>query len=161
VKFSPEELADPERGIKRLLLATQDMAEARGAVEFLNSSTHLNSNVRRALETAIPVAYSRPWGKANTIGALGDHWLPETPGWLELHRALIVIRNKVYAHTDEEINARGIVDISPMTGGAGPVFATEWVPLDPHPAIAQLAARQRDRFSEGARELQERLASSG
>src|SRR5437016_4095876 len=69
-------------------LAGQDMAECRAAAQFLDSQ-HLPGDVCRALETAIPVAYARPWGRSNTIGGLGDHWLPPRD-------------DEVYAHTGEE-----------------------------------------------------------
>jgi hypothetical protein len=52
-------------------------------------------DVRRALETAIPVAL--PWGKSNTIGGLEDHWLPARPDLLDTHKKMIRVRNTVYA----------------------------------------------------------------
>ena len=154
-ELSDAEKAEPGRAVKRLLLAGQDMAECRAAAQFLDSQ-HLPGDVCRALETAIPVAYARPWGKSNTIGALGDHWLPTRDEDVQLHGALILIRNKVYAHTDEEIEARGITDVSDIGGLDGPIFATSWTPLNREllPAIVDLATAQEFRFNAAAMLLQ-------
>lgn len=57
--FSPEELADLTRSVKRLILGAQDMIEARAAAVFLRERDDLGGDVRRALDTAIPVAYAR------------------------------------------------------------------------------------------------------
>jgi hypothetical protein len=46
----------------------------------------------------------------------------DAPRLRTTHESLIFVRNKVYAHTDEEINARWIVDISADLGVEGPVF---------------------------------------
>jgi hypothetical protein len=157
-ELSEAEKAEPERSIKRLFLAGQDMAESRAAAEFLLSQ-ELPGDVRRALETAIPVAYARPWGRTNTIGALCDHWFPPREDLKRLHDALILARNKVYAHTDEEMEARGITDVSDIVGQPGPIFATSWNPLNPEllPAIVDLTLLQEQRFNRGALLLQRRL----
>jgi hypothetical protein len=60
VYFSQEELADVERSLKRLILAAQDVIEARAAADLLLERNDLPGDVRRALEAAIPVAYARP-----------------------------------------------------------------------------------------------------
>lgn len=127
--FSPEELADLTRSVKRLILGAQDMIEARAAAVFLRERDDLGGDVRRALDTAIPVAYARPWGKRNTIGGLEDHWLPTRPDYRAVHNEMILVRNKVYAHTDEEIGARWIHDMSSI-GASEPVFVPMWRPLN-------------------------------
>lgn len=43
--LSPEELAEPERSLKRLVLAGQDMVEARAAAEFLLNRNDLPGDV--------------------------------------------------------------------------------------------------------------------
>lgn len=134
------------------------MAESRAAAQFLVSQ-HLPGDVCRALETAIPVAYARPWGESNTIGALGSHWLPPSEDFRRLHKALILMRNKVSAHTDEEIEARGITDVSEIAGMEGPLYATSWTPLEREllPGIEELTAFQEYRFNAGALLLQRAL----
>jgi hypothetical protein len=164
VHFSPEELADLTRSVKRLILAAQDMIEARAAAVFLRERDDLGGDVRRALETAIPVAYARPWGKRNTIGGLEDHWLPTRPDYRAVHDEMILVRNKVYAHTDEEIGARWIHDMSSILGASEPVFVPMWRPLNPDlldPRFIDLAEHQKDRFIEGFQQLQSRLSPVG
>jgi hypothetical protein len=133
------------------------MVECRAAVDFLRKGTHIPSDVRRALETAAPVAYARPWGKSNTIGALGTHWRPNRWDELALHEELIKARNRVYAHIDEEIGTLGVPDLSRMQAISGPAFVSAWHPLnlDLLPEIAELAESQKVRFVEGVRELLE------
>jgi hypothetical protein len=159
---SPDELADLPRSTARLVFAAQDMDECSAAALFLLERDDLSGNVRRALETAVAVAYARPWGKSNTIGSLGDHWLPSTPQERFLHDDVIAIRHKVYAHTDEEIAARGIKDMSELAGVPGPLFVPVWHPLNPNllRPIAQLAQSQKGRFVAAVQELQERVRST-
>jgi hypothetical protein len=158
-QFSPDELADYKRSFNRLVLAAQDMEECRAAAQFLHEATNLSGDVRRALETGIAVAYARPWGKTNTIGVLPDHWKPTDPDQLTLHDELITVRNKVYAHTDEESGARWVADVSKMLKTTGPYFAPAWRPLnlDYIPQIAELAESQKTKLAQAAFELLRRL----
>lgn len=135
------------------------MQECSAAASYLHSATGIPGDVRRALETAIPVAYARPWGKSNTIGGLPDHWLPADGAARRLHEQLIDLRNKVYAHTDEEIDARQIEDVSSIAGVPGPYFVPAWHPLNEEvlPAIQQLTESQKARFVAGTHELQRRM----
>jgi hypothetical protein len=155
VLFSPAELADVERSVKRLVLAAQDMVECRAAVDFLGEGTDIPCELRRALETAAPVAYARPWGNSNALGALGTHWRPNRWDQLVLHEELIKLRNSVSAHTHEEIGAQWMSDISTMLETSMQSFLRPWRPLnhDLFPQIAELAASQKVRFVEGVREL--------
>jgi hypothetical protein len=163
VYFSPDELGDLERAIKRLILAAQDMYEVRAAADFLRQSHDLPVAVVRALETAIPVAYARPWGKRrrNAIGGLEAHWLPTRPDLQTAHKKMFRLRNKVYAHTDEEeIEARWIYRMNGALRPSGFVPAVR--PSNPDlldPLFTELAESQEERFGEGIRELQRRLAS--
>jgi hypothetical protein len=155
VLFSPAELADVERSVKRLVLAAQDMVECRAAVDFLGEGTDIPCEVRRALETAAPVAYARPWSNSNALGALGTHWRPNRWDQLVLHEELIKLRDSVSAHTHEEIGAQWMSDISTMLETSMQSFVRPWHPLnrDLFPQIAELAESQRVRFVEGVREL--------
>lgn len=154
---SPGELADPERSFNRLVFAAQDMAECRAAIDFLLERNDVSGDVRRALETGAVVAYARPWGSRSTIGALGDHWLPRDPKQRTLHDALIKDRNKVYAHTDEEIKARWVAGAHWEAGALRKptTILPGWRPLtlERLPEIAELAESQKDKFSEGMLEL--------
>ena len=151
--FSAAELRDPLRGAKRLVLAAQDMGEASDAASDL-----VQRNGVRIIETALAVSYARPWTKA-TVGALEEHWLPTDRVEQELHFELIRLRDKVYAHTDDELGARGVRDVGGMVGATKVMLASEWRPLRPElvPVIEQLAASQRKRFRAAADELSARV----
>jgi hypothetical protein len=153
--LSSDELADPERSFNRLLFAVQDMAECRAAIEFLEERWDESGAVHRALETGAIVAYARPWTKGS-IGTLGDHWLPSDAEQRALHDVLIRDRNKVYAHTDEEVRARWVHGVR-RDASALPL----WRPrtLDQLPQIRELADAQIDRFGQGVAELARRAAS--
>lgn len=142
-KPTAAELADPERSFNRLLFAAQDMGECRAAIDFLLARNDIPGEVRRALETGVVVAYARPWGKRNTIGPLEDHWLPQEPEGLALQYELIKDRNKVYAHTDEEVKARWVAGAHWEAGAlrkpASLLPAWRPLTLDRLPEIAQLA----------------------
>jgi hypothetical protein len=150
VRFSAAELADPLLATKRLMLAAQDMQDAREAAESLASRV----GPARPLETAIVVSYARPW-TASSIRPLEPHWLPKDEADLGLHEALLHVRDKLYAHTDDELGARGMQDVSAIVGSAEPQFAPSWRPLDRAllPDIVALASRQLERFRDAAGDL--------
>jgi hypothetical protein len=147
--FTPAELEDPLRAAKRLVLASQDMADAAEATALLIQRPN-----SRVLETALAVSYARPWTEAS-IAALDTHWEPAAETHQELHREIIRLRNKVYAHTDEELGARGVRDVSSLAGTPDPLLVSEWRTLKPEllPVFEELSKQQRTRFREAANEL--------
>lgn len=150
-EFSQAERQDPVRAAKRLLLASQDMREAHEAAEWL-----IERPSARILETALAVSYARPWTSAS-IGELEDHWLPTADLDRNLHSDLLRLRNKLYAHTDDDLGARGIRDVSGMIGSKGITLANEWRHLKPEllPVMSQLATGQQARFRSAVNELSE------
>jgi hypothetical protein len=68
-----------------------------------------------------------------------------------VHEALIMVRNKVYAHTDEEIGARWIHGMDALLERQE-LLAPAWRPLNLEllPEIAELAKAQGARLAEGA-----------
>lgn len=96
---------------------------------------------------------TRARGGRETIGPLEDHWLPQEPEGLALHYELIKDRNKVYAHTDEEVKARWVAGAHWEAGALRKPASLlpPWQPLtlDRLPEIAQLAESQKDRFFAG------------
>jgi hypothetical protein len=158
--LSSDELADPERSFNRLLFAAQDMAECRGAIDFLHTRLDVSGEVWRALETGAMVAYARPWTKGS-IGKLGEHWLParEQRG---LHEILIRDRSKLYAHTDKDVKARWVkgAEWSKLREPAAILPALRPLLLDRLPEISQLAEAQKERFIEGMFELVRRAQTA-
>ena len=147
--FSPAELEDPLRAAKRLVLASQDMGDAADAAAGLIARPG-----SRILETALAVSYARPWTDAS-IAALDAHWAPAEDVDRRLHDELLRLRDKLYAHTDEELGARGISDVSNYVDAPTPVLAAAWRFLRPEflPAFEELSKSQRARFREAANEL--------
>lgn len=148
-EFSKAERQDPVRAAKRLLLASQDMREAHEAAEWL-----IERPSARILETALAVSYARPWTSAS-IGELEDHWLPTADLDRSLHSDLLRLRNKLYAHTDDDLGARGIRDVSGMIGSKGITLVNEWRHLKAEllPVMSQLATSQQARFRSAVNEL--------
>jgi hypothetical protein len=72
-----------------------------------------------------------------------------------LHEELIRVRERVCAHTNEEIGAGWVSDSSGMLGISAPALLPAWRPLgrDLFPDISELAESQKVRFVEGVREL--------
>jgi hypothetical protein len=77
------------------------MDMARAAAIALRDDTSVDAAYRRALETAIAVAYMRPFARTNSVGCLTDDDAP-TGEWIELHEWLDEVRDKRYAHIDKE-----------------------------------------------------------
>jgi hypothetical protein len=150
-EFSQAERQDPVRAAKRLLLASQDMREAHEAAEWL-----IERPSARILETALAVSYARPWTSA-AIGELEDHWLPTADLDRSLHSDLLRLRNKLYAHTDDDLGARGVRDVSGMIGSKGITLVNEWRHLKAEllPVMSQLATSQQARFRSAVNELSE------
>jgi hypothetical protein len=91
------------REIRRLLLAEQDMRlTAQAAVA-------LRKRPDRLLETALVVVYCRPFSGAPKEGrepqTVVDELAPKGDA-LNLHEQLFLVRNKLYAHTDDEFEHR-------------------------------------------------------
>jgi hypothetical protein len=112
-----------------------------------------NVELLRALETAVAVCYWRPFTQSS-IGRLDPvaDGPSEESGLGELHRRLRRMRDKVYAHTDEEAGR----DVTVRDLGPGTSFITEgWEPLprDWLPSVIALAEGQADRFRAEALDL--------
>jgi hypothetical protein len=120
-----------------------------------------NVELLRALETAVAVCYWRPFTQSS-IGRLDPvaDGPSEESGLGELHRRLRRMRDKVYAHTDEE----GGRDVTVRDLGPGTSFITEgWEPLprDCLPSVIALAEGQADRFRAEALDLGDQLRELG
>jgi hypothetical protein len=70
----------------------------------------MNGDAEDALMTGVVVSYARPFARRQSIGTLDrDEWAPDNERQAELHRALILLRDKRYAHTDK--GWRGVVEV--------------------------------------------------
>lgn len=98
---------DPDRKklTRILILASQDMHEASAAAHALRELRKAPGNdephalvMARALETTIVVSYGRSFKRDNKKQCLRDDDVP--PDKRRLHRKLMRLRDKVYAHSD-------------------------------------------------------------
>jgi hypothetical protein len=125
--------------LTRLRLAQGDMRQVIAAATFLSEGRH-DQYLYRALETAIVVCYARPFGRSNVVGAIGEQWeaIGKAPN---LHKELLRLRNKLYAHTDKT-EAREVVDVAEMFDLDSPAWTEGWHPIRPEvlPKIVALAA---------------------
>jgi hypothetical protein len=135
-----------------LLLAVGDMdqvIEAAQAIQRTEERDPENMELVRALETAVAVCYWRPFTNSS-IGRLDPEAdAPEDDDLRELHWELKTVRDKVYAHTDEEAGRE--VNVREMGGGSHVITET-WDPLpsDWLPDVIALAQVQHARFLDEA-----------
>jgi hypothetical protein len=149
-EFSEGELRDPLRAAKRLILAAQDMGDAAEAATELDVR-----HGSRVLETALVVSYARPWTASNSIEPLGEQWLPSGRQDEGLHFDLMRLRDKLYAHTDEEFGARGVADVRHLVGAAQIMLvpSTRTIKAEVVSIVREMANAQRERFREAAEQL--------
>ena len=100
--------------LKRLVIAQNDLSQARSFCNYIerkklfNPSSNDERLVRRALDTAIVVAYSRPFkgGKRNNSSVpsmmTGKYMSVLTDEEKELHKRMLKRRSSEYAHSDAE-----------------------------------------------------------
>jgi hypothetical protein len=105
--------------LKRLILAEADMKQTEAGARYIEAST-MNEDAHRALQTGVMVCYARPFTRRQGIGPLDrKEWAPGDVEEQALHRSILVLRDKVFAHTDDT-DMREIVDAYALLGiGAG------------------------------------------
>jgi hypothetical protein len=139
---------------ERLALAINDMRQAAAAARLLTQQTDLHE--RRALETAYSVCCARPWIDSNRGGRLKNKWRPAAGPDRELHKRLLDLRRKTYAHLDPAGGRKAFAQ-----QGAEEVLGIveQWDTggLDPT-AVADLCDRQAARFVEA---LVEQIDAAG
>ena len=104
-----------------LLLAAEDMEQAHRAATALREDTSTDEAWRRALETAMAVAYMRPFTKGGWT--LPAKFRPTSQLGRDLHRDLKDLRNKVYAHSDLTSGRAGSIK---TMGTSGDVVSMEY-----------------------------------
>jgi hypothetical protein len=130
-----------------LILATEDMDQATEAAVALRTDTSDNAAWRRALETAMAVAYMRPF----TRGAwrLPKKYLPASSTGRDLHKRLKQLRNRVYAHSDKASGRSASMTITATTGDIISIqYRSGWLafPVADLSACQALFFDQRERF---------------
>lgn len=156
--------SERNRLVKRqtaLLLAASDMDQAAAAARALQ--TEADGVLARALETAIAVAYMRPF-TGQPPGRLPDEYFPNTSPDAEIHGELKRLRDKVYAHTDA---ASGRSTSLKTATREGDIVAVEWreqwlpLPREDLPDLIAHFERQRDRFRSEAASIHVQLHGLG
>jgi hypothetical protein len=113
----------------------------------------------RVIETGMVVTYARAFAGSNRAGLDDDDDAPTDPRDRELHDELVGLRNRYHAHADHTPEWT-LTDTRRLLGEAGrPLFSEQWsqLPAAKLRALADLAARQRERFAEEAHRLDVQL----
>lgn len=140
-----------------LALAVADMDEALAALDALGGEVE-NAYLVRALETAVVVSYARPFTTSYLYPPKLAEYGPEEPSQVRLHDELLRLRQKRYAHTDEQIGRTGGFEITETTITRGPNGAEINVvmehreqatplPREAFAAYRSLIEEQRGRFA--------------
>jgi len=88
----------------------------------------MHSDAQRALTTGALVCYARPFTLQRGTGKLRpDDWITD-PEALQLHKSLMILRHRVYAHSDET-DLRRVVNVRVLMGIQGVEFREEWRPV--------------------------------
>jgi hypothetical protein len=139
------------RGLERLreslILAAEDMAQANVAAVALRTDTSDDEVWRRALETAMAVSYMRPFGTG--AWQLPGKYLPKTFPSSEVHEGLKILRNKVYAHSEELSRRRAWMTMKATSGDVVTIeYHSSWLsfPVGEIHAVQALCHDQRERF---------------
>jgi hypothetical protein len=111
---------------------------------------------------ALPAVLS---AEAIELGRSARHpaWLPTSPDPLALHERMRFLRDKLYAHTDEEIAARWIHGMNVLLQ-SDHVYIPAWRPEysdDLFDSLfLELAESPMERFANGVQELRGRIKTS-
>lgn len=154
-----KEIRSRRRVAQLLALATADMqiaAEGARALKAERISSKASGRLMQALETGMVVAYARAF-KESKLGRLPRKFLPEDPLQQGLHRELMDWRDKVHAHSEDDLRRGGSVTagFDPATGIGGSMVS-EHVVAFPHERLDDVIAlceQQATRFDAIARAL--------
>jgi hypothetical protein len=155
----PVSESDRDRLTKRqiaLLLAASDMEQAAAAAHALTDEE--DYRLARALETAIAVCYARAFTQSTLYRLDRAEYEPAASHLSQLHNDLYELRNKAYAHTDEESGrlAKIVLEAPVELPGRVDFLSHEtWGALNREvlPAALELFSTQRARFLEEAGKL--------
>ena len=143
--------------IERLRIGAADMDHAaRGAAHLAaihgGSLGQMHADAEEAMATGVVVSYARPFTRRQGIGTLDENaWAPGDEREVDLHRALILLRNRRYAHTDRS-DLRGVEDVF---GDGNYSESSVGIAADAWSRIVGLAESQASRMRELADDLQE------
>jgi hypothetical protein len=150
--------AEKRRGLEKLkeslILAAEDMDQATAAAVALRTDTSDDQAWRRALETAMAVAYMRPF----TTGGwkLPGKYAPKDRAAKELHRTLEALRNKVYAHSDKASGRSASMKTLKTSHGIATLsYGSAWwaFPVQELQAVQALCYDQKERFLTDAADI--------
>jgi hypothetical protein len=152
-----DERAKVEHERECLRLAAWDMEQTNTAAICIPHPNY--ENVRAVMQTGLAVGYARPFTRSDAEPRLnllrlradgrqqGTDWLPEDAHDRLIHRQLMNLRNKVYAHADKT-DWRTVVSEGVQWSWMSREFLVD---------VAAMTERQRDRFRAAALERKRRL----
>ena len=150
------DLSPLERERDVLVLAISDMRQVSNACFFLQNA-EMERHARDVLWTGLVVTYARPFLQSNTRGFIGGRLAKPREELSPLHKNLLMLRDKLAAHTDDnELRSVWVVE-EDKTGSLR--YAESWKPYDDDalPDIAFLADTQGHRFRERLDEIGDEL----
>lgn len=145
--------------LQRFILARADMAQAREAAVCLQGN--INSDLARALETAIAVCYYRPFSSNKGLRALSERWRPGDARGRTLHAELALLRKQTYAHSDLATSGREIVNVGNIVGKPR-LYTESWMPLDKAvlPDLIDMFTVTHDRFETEISRIEAELSAA-
>lgn len=154
VEITQERLEAEKKLFKRLVISHWDLQHAQRFAELilnrnlLDSSDAMDKDLLHALNTALIVAYCRPFSEnvhtSNTRAMLPDSYLRDfSYSEKALHKHVYYLRNKGMAHSDSE--AHGVRVIVNDLAGTKIATPTGW---DPHVPLSKTALEMLLRMAE-------------
>jgi hypothetical protein len=136
--------------VELLALAASDMKQCAAAARLLVKRSDVNE--RRSLETAIAISYARAFSK-RSFGKLDDKTRrPHDDVGQRLHKRLIKMRNRVYAHLDQDRSGLVTIALDDDSFIRSVGVGEQWKPIarPDLPLIVEMCEEQAGRFAEAA-----------
>lgn len=153
-------MEDLKRQIRRWVLSSMDLDQALERVNYVlehrlyRETTEVDRIVSRALQTAMIVAYSRPFSgnrdQEHNTWRLDEFLEVYNEQELAFHSRLLRNRNQVYAHSDSEIRD---LRIHVMNIGGVPMV----LPMSRNPYVS-MCETELERFREMVQKLRARIS---
>jgi hypothetical protein len=152
--------ADLDTQLKRIRFAISDMEQAAAGAALAVAMPPAHPSALRALWTGIVVCYARPFTSGHYGRFDRKKYAPSDPDKAALHRDLIDMRDKLWAHNDSDIRSLTPINTSgPPTlyieQLGEPMSLTEWL------AVVSLAYSQIARLKDDAAKVEAHIEAAG
>ena len=139
-------------------LAASDMRQAESAARAIPGMQPVDFHLKRALQTALVVCYSRAFTMSSIVTLKRDEYEPSGERLASLHHRILALRDSTCAHTDKDVDRDvsvqyGVDDSVAVAETFGPVLSPEELEL-----AHELFELQRQRFLEETIAIEELVA---